>query len=110
MQEESGKSLHGRKENFVTNLQKVLTSHFGNLSIDVVRTSDSPEPGVTREQLGQMLGYENPAIAIGKIHDRYRSRIDNFATLSKTVNAAGMSIYDRNGKMGIRDSQNPVQA
>ena len=62
----------------MTTLQKVLTSHFGSLEIDVVRAVQS-EPGITRKQLGEMLGYENPSLAIKDIHARNADRLDDSA-------------------------------
>ena len=60
------------------NIQKVLTSHFGSLEIDVVQAGQA-EPGITRKQLGEMLGYENPALAIKDIHVRNADRFDDSA-------------------------------
>ena len=62
----------------MNNLQTVLTSHFSGLTINVVQ-SETGEPGVTREQLGQMLGYKNPALAIKDIHARNFERFDDSA-------------------------------
>jgi len=76
----------------MTNIQKVLTSRFGSLEIDVVQAGQA-EPGVTREQLGEMLEYANPAISIGNIHNRNRDRLDPFSVLIKMINADGKS-YD----------------
>lgn len=68
----------------MSELQKILTSHFGDLTIDVVRSNDYQEPGVTRQQLGEMLGYENPRDAIRLIHNRHKDRFLNNAMLFKT--------------------------
>ena len=62
----------------MTNIQKVLTSRFGSLAIDVVKPGQS-EPGITRQQLGEMLGYDNPAKAIKDIHVRNAARFDGGA-------------------------------
>ena len=63
----------------MTNIQKVLTSHFGSLEIDVVQAAGQPEPGITRRQLGEMLGYEDPINSIQKIHNRNKKRLDQFS-------------------------------
>ena len=63
----------------MTNIQKVLTSHFGSLEIDVVQAAGQPEPGITRRQLGEMLGYENPSLAIKDIHTRNADRFNDGA-------------------------------
>jgi excisionase family DNA binding protein len=62
----------------MTNYQKILTSRFGNLAITVVKTGQS-EPGVSRQQLGEMLGYDNPTKAIKDIHVRNAARFDGGA-------------------------------
>ncbi|MBQ3399267.1 MAG: phage antirepressor KilAC domain-containing protein [Synergistaceae bacterium] len=36
---------------------------------------------LTREQIGRLLGYNNPKNAIGKIHERNRERLDQFSTV-----------------------------
>lgn len=48
---------------------------------------------VTREQIGQALGYENPMIAIAKIHDRHKDRLDKFSVLTKLGNAHDGKTY-----------------
>jgi len=66
----------------MTNLTKVLTTHFGSLKVDVVKAGQS-EPGITRKQLGEMLGYEDPHRSVAKIHDRNRERLDQFSVVVK---------------------------
>jgi len=75
----------------MTNLQKVLTSHFGSLEIDVVKAGQT-EPGITRKQLGEMLGYENPTKAIKDIHVRNAERFQDGA------NCAQLKIQAEDGK------------
>ena len=60
------------------NYQRILTSQFGSLAITVVKAGQS-EPGITRKQLGEMLGYENPVFAIKDIHVRHAARFDDGA-------------------------------
>jgi phage antirepressor YoqD-like protein len=62
----------------MTNIQKILTSRFGSLAIDVIRTGQT-EPGITRKQLGEMLGYKNPDLAVKDIHARNTRRFDDSA-------------------------------
>lgn len=40
----------------------------------------------TREQIGKFLGYSKPRIAIGKIHQRNRERLDKFSTSVQLAN------------------------
>ena len=72
----------------MTNLTKVLTTQFGSLEIDVLKSEQS-EPGITREQLGEMLGYAMPAISVGNIHNRNKDRLDPLSVLIKMINAGG---------------------
>jgi len=69
----------------MTELTKILTSRFGGLTIDVVCSGENQEPGVTRKQLGEMLGYGDPVRAIGKIHRKNRDRFDSLEGLIKTT-------------------------
>ncbi len=70
----------------------------------------------TREQIGQLLGYEYPEIAIGKIHKRNKKRLDKFSTLTKMVKVEGdrtvtrdMRVYNFKGLLEIcRYSQQPM--
>ena len=62
----------------MTDIQKILTSRFGGLAIDVVKAGQT-EPGITRQQLGEMLGYDNPAKAIKDIHARNAACFDGGA-------------------------------
>lgn len=70
----------------------------------------------TREQIGQFLGYKNPRIAIGKIHDRNKERLDKFSTVvilgtvegNRTVSRE-MTVYCFKGILEIcRFSNQPV--
>ena len=62
----------------MANVQKILTSRFGSLAINVVKAGQT-EPGITRKQLGEMLGYKNPDLAIKDIHARNAQRFDDSA-------------------------------
>ena len=76
----------------MTTLQKILTSHFGDLSVEVVQP-DAGEPGVTRKQLGEMLGYEYPVQSITKIHERNQDRLDPLSVVVKMTTTDGKA-YD----------------
>ena len=67
----------------------------------------------SREQIGSALGYSHPGIAIGKIHNKHKERLDKFSTLTKTVNVDGKEresyIYCLRGVLEIcRWSKQPV--
>lgn len=75
---------------------KVATSRkFGDLEIQVY---ENPQVGhsraqddfwMTREQIGRALEYKNPSIAIGKIHNQNKDRLDPLSSLSKLDNEVG---------------------
>jgi phage antirepressor YoqD-like protein len=54
-------------------IAKLMTSRFGGLEIDVLRTANG-EAGITRKQLGEMLGYEKPDTSVANIHNRNKER------------------------------------
>jgi phage antirepressor YoqD-like protein len=74
--------------------QKILTSRFGGLAINIVKTGQS-EPGITRQQLGEMLGYDSPAKAIKDIHARNVERFQLGAFCARLkIQAADGKYYD----------------
>jgi phage antirepressor YoqD-like protein len=78
----------------MTNYQKILTSRFGSLAITVVKAGQS-EPGITRQQLGEMLGYESPAKAIKDIHTRNAERFEEGAKCAQLkIQASDGKYYD----------------
>ena len=60
----------------MTSIQKVLTSHFGSLEIDVVKAGQA-EPGITEIQLGAMLGSDDPEQYVHRIRTRYPDRFND---------------------------------
>jgi len=40
---------------------------------------DDEDVWVTRQSLGEILGYENPTAAIEKIHEEHKERLDKFS-------------------------------
>jgi len=76
----------------MSNIQKVLTSRFGNLKINVLK-AEQHEPGITRYQLGEMLGYAEPQKAIDKIHERNSARLDPLSVTVKMTATDGKA-YD----------------
>ena len=98
-------------------LQILTTRNFNGLSFDCYH-EDGQDVGdfwATREQIGQLLGYKYPEIAIGKIHKRNKARLDKFSTLTKMVNVEGdrtvtrdVTVYNFKGLLEIcRYSQQP---
>jgi len=69
-------------------LQKMFTSHFAGMNVDVVKSENS-EPCITREQLGLMLGYSLPSDSIARIHNRNKQRIDPLSGVVKLTTPGG---------------------
>lgn len=44
---------------------------------------------MTRQQIGQALEYENPMIAISKIHERHKGRFEKYSVLTKLTSTDG---------------------
>ena len=64
------------------NLKLITTETFGNVSCDFYRNSND-DLLLTREQIGQALGYANPIKAIQKIHLKHKERLDELSILIK---------------------------
>lgn len=69
-------------------LNKVKNSQFGTVVCDYYGNGKG-EFFMTRQQIGQALEYDNPMIAIAKIHDRHKDRLDKFSVLTKLGNTDG---------------------
>lgn len=64
------------------NLKLITTETFGNVSCDFYRNSND-DVLLTREQIGQALGYANPIKAIQKIHLKHKERLNELSILIK---------------------------
>lgn len=77
------------------NSMTVITSKpFGTLNVDVYEDSKH-QYYMTREQIGTALEYTNPAVAIGKIHNRNTDRLDPLSTFTSLVNVEGNRTVER---------------
>ncbi|OPX85596.1 MAG: hypothetical protein A4E53_03393 [Pelotomaculum sp. PtaB.Bin104] len=80
-------------------LTLVKQERFGELECDFYKKDD--EYYMTREQIGRALDYSDPAIAIYKIHERNKDRLDKFSVLTKLVSTDGkiyeVYLYSRKG-------------
>jgi len=92
-------------------LTTIMISHFGSQEINVVQATGQPEPGVTRQQLGEMLGYEHPDKSIANIHGRNKDRLDQFSGVIKMITPGGtqdVTIYGFKGILEVcRFSKQP---
>ena len=89
----------------MSNLALVKSENFGNVQCDFY--GDDKNFWMTREQIGEALEYSEPMIAISKIHDRHKDRIDKFS-LTRLVNGRSIYLYSPKGVYEIcRWSQQP---
>lgn len=90
----------------MNDLQLVKSENFGSVQCDFYGNGKN-EFFMTREQIGSALEYTDPMVAIGKIHDRHKNRLDKFS-FTKLVNGRQTYYYSRKGIMEIcRWSQQP---
>lgn len=88
------------------NLSIVKTARFGGLNVDYYGDLRG-EFYMTRDQIGRALEYNNPMIAIAKIHSRYSQRLDPLS-LTKLVNGREVFFYSSKGVYEIiRHSSQP---
>ena len=100
-------------------MQLLATKEFNGLQFDCYQ-DDSQQNNenafwATREQVGKLLGYVDPDVAIRKIHMRNKKRLDKFATSTKLVRVEGnrtvtreVIMYNFKGLLEIcRYSQQP---
>ena len=105
-------------------LQLVTTRQFEGFKLDCYVEPDQEDKGAfwaTRTQIGQLLGYEEPRVAIANIHSRNRERLDKFARVVKLAtpsrgnqidnpfgNVQDVTVYNFKGLLEIcRYSQQP---
>lgn len=88
----------------MNNLKLITTENFGNISCDFYRNMND-DILLTREQIGSALEYSHPDIALGKIHNRHKDRLDQFSVLTKLVSTDGKEydtyLYTQKGVMEI---------
>ena len=75
---------------------------YENPAVDHTRAQD--DFWMTREQVGQALGYKNPSISIGTIHKRNAARLDPLSGLINLITPGGKQqtyVYNMRGVMEI---------
>lgn len=65
-------------------LRLVTTEEFNGINCDFYRSSQ--DIWMTRKQIGEALGYHNPQIAVGKIHQAHADTIEEFSMLTELGN------------------------
>lgn len=94
------------------NLQLIKTAKFEGVKFDCYQDSNKEFWG-TREQIGAMLGYENPRVSIANIHNRNKERLDKFSSVIKLITEAGerkTTIYNFKGLLEICRCSNQLKA
>ncbi|MDR1465429.1 MAG: Bro-N domain-containing protein [Oscillospiraceae bacterium] len=93
-------------------MKLVKSDHFGEVAVDVYQ--DGNEFLMTRNQIGEGLGYSDPVRAIKDIHARHKDRLDQsqFSRVAQIALPSGgkqkCTVYTRKGVMEIcRWSQQP---
>ena len=99
----------------MSNLQLITSREFNGFTLDCYIEPEQTDRGnfwATREQIGELLGYEYPREAIGKIHQRNKERLDKFSSEVKLTTEAGVrtvTVYNFKGLLEIcRYSNQPV--
>ncbi len=87
-------------------LKLLTTREFNGVALDCYK-ADNEDDGfwATREQIGRLLGYSEPRIAIGKIHQRNQERLDKFSGVVNLVTPSGgtqaTTVYNFKGFLEI---------
>ena len=118
-QEALGETRHAKEEakkNMSKSLQLVKTGDFEGIKFDCYQDSGKEFWG-TREQIGTMLGYEEPGKAIAKIHERNAARFKDFSTVVKLTKVEGgrevsraITVYNFKGLLEICRYSNQPKA
>ena len=97
-------------------MKLLTTKHFNGYALDCYVEPEYESTGdfwTTREQIGTLLEYENPADAIGIIHHRNKERLDKFSSSFNLKGEAGMivvTIYSFKGLLEICRYSNQPKA
>lgn len=95
----------------MSELVLIKSSNFGNVKCDFWQ-NDTSDILMTREQIGLALEYSDPRIAIYKIHERHKDRLDKYSVVTNLTTTDGKTyqtyLYNSKGVMEIcRWSQQP---
>lgn len=83
----------------MSKLKLVTTENFGDVQCNFYRNMND-DIMLTREQIGLSLGYKDPMVAIGKIHNRHKDRF-NELSFTNLVNGHETYYYTERGIMEI---------
>ena len=97
-------------------LQLYTTKTYNGLELDCYVDTDHVETQdfwATREQIGRLLGYENPRISVANIHNRNKKRLDKFSAVINLITPSGtqdVTVYNFKGLLEICRYSNQVKA
>ena len=99
------------------NLELVTTRQFDDFNLECyVETGQEDKSNfwATRTQIGQLLGYVEPGIAVGKIHQRNQERLDMFSRVHQIDLPSGgtqlVTLYNFKGLLEICRYSNQPKA
>lgn len=76
----------------MSNLQLIKSKKFNGIKCDFYK-NENQEILLTRQQIGEALGYKNPQNAIDVLHSRHKERLDKFS-VTVTLTGADEKLYD----------------
>ena len=77
-------------------MELLTTRNFNGIQLDCYKADNAEDDFLaTREQIGRLLGYKNPRIAITNIHQRNADRLDKFSTVTKLSTVEGSRTVTR---------------
>ena len=87
-------------------LQLLTTKTYNGIEFDCyVEAGQTSDFWATRTQIGELLGYSEPGIAIGKIHQRNKKRLDKFSRVHQIDLPSGgtqeVTLYNFKGLLEI---------
>ncbi|MFT9056767.1 MAG: BRO family protein [Ethanoligenens sp.] len=86
-------------------MERLQSQQFGTVNCDFYQSDG--EIWLTREQIGRALEYTDPMVAIGKMHDRHKDRLDKYS-FTTLVNGHRSYLYNVKGIYEVcRWSQQP---
>ena len=96
-------------------MKLLMTKSFNGVQLNCYRADNAADDfWATREQIGRLLEYAEPRIAIAKIHQRNQDRIDKFSGVVKLVTPEGgtqdTTVYNFKGLLEICRYSNQPKA
>ncbi len=96
-------------------MELLTTREFNGIALQCYSDGENQEDfWATREQIGQLLGYSNPGISIGNIHNRNKERLDKYSRVNQIDLPFGgvqaVTVYNFKGLLEICRYSNQPRA